>query len=114
MYSATLRTRACSSTEIFEFSVLWWGCVMGESSVPKREPSSFHRGKFAPKNIQYPKQRISFRDLARFASPRKTEQFLSSRTGKDESSAKRWLSGKSRAPASAVYAVLADIFARID
>jgi hypothetical protein len=38
----------------------------------------------------------------------------SQRPGCDDSTAKRWLRGKSRVPGQAVYAVLADIFARID
>jgi hypothetical protein len=57
-------------------------------------------------------KKILFRDLARLASPRKTEQFLAAKTGSDPRSARRWLRGE-RAPAGAVYAVLADIFARI-
>jgi hypothetical protein len=61
-----------------------------------------------------PRDRISFRDLARIAAPRKTKEFLVARTGCDDSTAKRWLRGKSRVPGQAVYAVLADIFARID
>jgi hypothetical protein len=58
-------------------------------------------------------KRISFSDLAKFAAPCKTEQFLADATGKDKSTAKRWLKGTSRVPDRAVYAVFADIFARI-
>lgn len=87
--------------------------MSGESSVPKRELSNRRGLKYEPKKIALPKDRISFRDLARLAARRKTQQFLTDRTGCDPSTAKRWLSGKSRAPGEAVYAVLSDIFARI-
>jgi hypothetical protein len=50
----------------------------------------------------------------RHPAPRKTKEFLVARTGCDDSTAKRWLRGKSRVPGQAVYAVLADIFTRID
>jgi hypothetical protein len=66
-----------------------------------------------PKSLSA-RDRISFRDLARVAAPRKTKEFLVARTGCDDSTAKRWLRGKSRVPGQAVYAVLADIFTRID
>lgn len=86
---------------------------MGESSVPKREPSTFRTDISVLKKIRPSGKRISFRDLAKLASPRKTEQFLADKTGSDPRSARRWLRGD-RAPAGAVYAVLADIFSRID
>jgi hypothetical protein len=86
---------------------------MGESSQPALGSSNLARGKFAPKKIGMVDRRISFRDLARFAAPRKTRQFLSARTGCDDSTAKRWLSGKSRAPGSAVCVVLADVLSRV-
>lgn len=85
---------------------------MGESSQRGGATSNLDRRKFAPKKISKPTERISFRDLAKFAVPRKTEQFLVERTGCDTSTAKRWLSGTSRAPASAVFVVCAAIFAR--
>lgn len=88
--------------------------MAGESTARRRLPSNFDTRKFARKNIRPVDRRISFRDLARLAVPRKTEQFLVERTGCDASTARRWLSGYSRAPASAVYAVCADIFSRID
>jgi hypothetical protein len=87
---------------------------MGESSPAFRAPSNLRGGKFAPKKIELPKQRISFRDLARLAAPRKTREFLSERTGCDDSTAKRWLSGKSRVSGAAVCAVLADVLSRVE
>ena len=101
----------CTDGGIFAFQ---WGCVMSESSQRTARPSTFGRGKYAPKKIRPADKRIFFRDLARLAAPRKTKQFLTERTGCDDSTAKRWLTRKSRAPAGAVYAVLADIFARIE
>ena len=86
---------------------------MGESSVRKRAASNFGTDKYVRQNIRPVDRRISFRDLAKLASPRKTEHFLAAKTGSDRRSARRWLRGE-RAPAGAVYAVLADIFARID
>jgi hypothetical protein len=87
---------------------------MSESSQRVALRSSFRGGKSVTKKILSPATRISFRDLAKLAARRKTEQFLSDRTGCDERTAKRWLSGASRAPGEAVYVVLADIFSRID
>lgn len=86
---------------------------MGESKPRRRLPSNFGTDKFVRKNIRTSQRRISFRDLARLASPRKTEHYLAERTGKDPRSARRWLRGDA-APASAVYAVMADIFSRIE
>jgi hypothetical protein len=86
---------------------------MSESSARSRAASNFDTDKYVRKNIRAVGKRISFRDLAKLASPRKTEQFLAEKTGSDARSARRWLRGE-RAPAGAVYAILADIFSRID
>jgi hypothetical protein len=86
---------------------------MGESSARRLAPSNFRTDKYVLKKMRTVGKRISFRDLAKLASPRKTEHFLAEKTGSDPRSARRWLRGE-RAPAGAVYAVLADIFARID
>lgn len=86
---------------------------MGESSGRIAAASTFEGRKFAPKKISTPKERISFRDLAKFASKRKTIEFLCERTGCDASTAKRWLNGASRVPDRAVYALCADIFSRL-
>lgn len=86
---------------------------MSESSARRRLPSNRGTDKYVRKNIRTVERRISFRDLARLAAPRKTEHFLAEKTGSDARSARRWLRGE-RAPASAVYAVMADIFARIE
>jgi hypothetical protein len=88
--------------------------MVDESTLRTVAPSNFSRRKIAPRNSLPPRDRISFRNLARIAAPRKTKEFLVARTGCDDSTAKRWLRGKSRVPGQAVYAVLADIFARID
>jgi hypothetical protein len=58
-------------------------------------------------------RKILFRDLARFAVPRRAEQFLVKHTGCGRSTAKRWLSGKSRASGDAVCALVADILVRL-
>lgn len=87
--------------------------MSSESSGRKLAVSNFDTDKNVLKKIRPVDRRISFRDLAKLASPRKTEQFLAAKTGSDRRSARRWLRGD-RAPAGAVYAVLADIFARID
>lgn len=86
---------------------------MGESSARRAAASNFRTDKYVRKNIRAADRRISFRDLARLAAPRKTEQFLAERTGSDARSARRWLRGE-RAPASAIYAVMAHIFSRIE
>jgi hypothetical protein len=91
-----------------------WGHVMGESSAADLHPSNLRGRKNAPRKIPAPKERISFRDLVRFASPRKPVAFLVERTGADESTAKRWMRGTSRAPASAAYRVLGDIIDRLE
>jgi hypothetical protein len=88
--------------------------MVGESTRRTIRPSNFSGRKAAPGKSLLPRDRISFRDLARVAAPRKTKEFLVARTGCDDSTAKRWLRGKSRVPGQAVYAVLADIFTRID
>lgn len=66
-----------------------------------------------PKKIRSVDRRIPFRDLARFAAPRRTEKFLIQHTGCGRSTAKRWLSGKSRPSGDAVCVVVADILVRL-
>lgn len=88
--------------------------MLRESSQRRLAPSNFRGRKSAPTKIQRPSERISFRDLAKFAARRKTEEYLVERTGCNGSTAKRWLSGASRAPASALGAVIADIFSRAE
>jgi hypothetical protein len=87
--------------------------MSGESKQRTRNPSNLRTDIFVRQKIRGAAHRILFRDLARLASPRKTEQFLAAKTGSDPRTARRWLRGD-RAPAGAVYAVLADIFSRID
>jgi hypothetical protein len=86
--------------------------MASESSARIIAASNFQTDKNVRKKTRTLDKRISFRDLAKLASPRKTEHFLAEKTGSDPRSARRWLRGE-RAPAGAVYAVLADIFARI-
>jgi hypothetical protein len=85
---------------------------MRESRGYTRRLSNRGTDKYVLKKTRPVDGRISFRDLAKLASPRKTERFLADKTGSDPRSARRWLRGE-RAPDVAVYAVLADIFARI-
>jgi len=87
--------------------------MSGESSARRELSSNFGRRKYAPKKIRIANERISFRDLAEFACPRKTKDFLVEKLGCDDATAKRWLGGKSRAPDRAAYAVLADILSRM-
>lgn len=94
----------------FSSSVRWGAYMSGESRQGALAPSNPQRRKYAPKKIPKPSERISFRDLAKLAARRKTQQFLTDRTGCDPSTAKRWLSGESRAPDDAIYVVLIQIF----
>lgn len=86
---------------------------MGESRQRRRLPSNRGGLIYEPKNIRPVDRRISFRDLARLAAPRKTVQFLVERAECDPSTAKRWLAGKSPASGKAVGAVVADIMSRL-
>ncbi len=56
--------------------------------------------------------RISFGDLARFAWPSKAEANLSSITGYDARTCRRWLAGDTEPPAEALGAILAEIMRR--
>jgi hypothetical protein len=87
---------------------------MVESSGVFASASNLRGRKNAPRKIPSPKERISFRDLVRFAAPQKPVAFLVERTGADESTAKRWMRGTSRAPATAAYRVLGDIIDRLE
>ncbi len=86
---------------------------MSESNARRRLPSNFGRLKYEPKKIAAVDRRISFRDLAKLAAPRKTIEFLVERADCDPSTAKRWLSGKSPASGRAVSVVIADITSRL-
>lgn len=87
--------------------------MLRESESTIVRPSNLAGSKNATQKIRIDAERISFRELALFARRRKAAHFLSERTGADLTTAKRWLTRKSRAPDVAVYAVLADIFTRI-
>jgi len=88
--------------------------MSSESVQAKIAPSNPRRRKNAPRNSRPWEGRISFRDIARLASRSKTEQFLVDRTGCDGSTAKRWLSGRSRVPGDALRAVVVDILTRAE
>lgn len=88
--------------------------MRGESSARPLPPSNLRGLKYEPKKIRPVDRRISFRDLARLAAPRKTVAFLVERLDCSPATAKRHLSGRSRVPGAAVYVVLADIFSRIE
>ena len=85
----------------------------GNESISVGNANSRGR-KSATKKIPTPKERISFRDLAKLAFTRKIVAALVERTGADESTAKRWMSGRSRVPGPVVYRVLGDIFTRME
>lgn len=57
-------------------------------------------------------QRISFRDLAKFAWPQKTESFLAHVAQVDVRTARRWLADDTGPPADALGAVIAEIMRR--
>lgn len=57
-------------------------------------------------------QRISFRDLARFAWPNKTELFLADCTGYDPRTCRRWLADDTEPPADALGVILGEIMRR--
>lgn len=57
-------------------------------------------------------QRITFRDLARFAWPTKTEFFLSDLTGYDARTCRRWMAGQNEPPAEALGVVMQEILRR--
>ena len=57
-------------------------------------------------------QRISFRDLAKFAWPQKTDQFLSHLTGYDARTCRRWMANQTEPPAEALGAILQEIMRR--
>lgn len=56
--------------------------------------------------------RISFRDLALMAFPKKTEANLAFATGYDPRTCRRWLADDTEPPAEALGAVLAEIMKR--
>lgn len=56
--------------------------------------------------------RIQFRDLARFAWPKKTEFFLAELTGADPRTCRRWLAEHNEPPADALGVVLGEIMRR--
>lgn len=57
-------------------------------------------------------ERISFRDLARFAWPTKTEFILAELTGYDPRTCLRWLGEHTEPPADALGVVLGEIMRR--
>lgn len=56
--------------------------------------------------------RITFRDLAKFAWPEKTDQFLSHLTGYDARTCRRWMAGSNEPPAEALGVIIAEIMRR--
>lgn len=64
------------------------------------------------KTVRPELQPISFRDLARFAWPQKTELFLSHITGYDARTCRRWLAGHTEPPAEALGIIFHEILRR--
>jgi hypothetical protein len=85
---------------------------MRESRNRASAKSNFRAGKSAIKEILSPAERISFRDLARLARKRKTDFWLSERTGADTRTVLRWMSRETRAPDHALGVVLGEIMRR--
>lgn len=57
-------------------------------------------------------QRITFRDLAKFVWPIKTDKHLSHLTGYDERTCRRWLCNATEPPAEALSIILCEIMRR--
>jgi hypothetical protein len=56
--------------------------------------------------------RITFRDLAKFAWPEKTDRHLSHLTGYDARTCRRWMAGSNEPPAEALGVILCEIMRR--
>lgn len=82
--------------------------------VPIAEPIA-NSGQLLPSTVRNVRringERISFRELAQFAWPQKTEANLSYLTGYDARTCRRWLAG-SGPPAEALGVVLSEIMKR--
>jgi uracil-DNA glycosylase len=83
-----------------------------ESTLARR--SNVQGRKNAPQKIRSISERISFRDLARLAFPRKTAATLADLTSSDLSTCKRWLANRQRRPQVALVVVLGEIMRRLD
>lgn len=86
--------------------------------MSREEWRSIQRGSNSARPISWPKdlrpqeQRISFRDLAKFAFPFKTIEALGDLTGASRSAIKYWLSGDHEPPAYALGVILSEIMRR--
>lgn len=69
-------------------------------------------GKSAGRVVKLGSERITFGDLARFASPRKTAAWLAHIAKCDVRTAERWLSGSNEPPAEAFGAIMYEIMRR--
>jgi len=88
---------------------------MGESLGMQNASSNFRGDKSVTKKIRLPRERrISFKDLAKFAVPHKTEHVIAGATGDDPRTVKRWFAKRSRAPANALQFVLGEIIRQLD
>jgi hypothetical protein len=84
------------------------GCDASVSIVPETRKNR------KPRNIGPWGSPITFRDLVQFAAKEDLEEYLGYLTGCSIETADTWLSGSQPAPATALAAVLSDIFSRIE
>ena len=89
---------------------------MGESDSKIVRASNWRGDKDVTKKILGPRERISFRDFAKLGFPKNTVSELAERTGRDDRTAKRWMSKRytGSRPAIADRVVLAEIMRRLD
>lgn len=85
---------------------------MSESFTVDRPRSTFRGDKRVTQNIRARDDRISFRDLARFALGKQAVAIIALRTDNDERTVKRWFARKSKAPDRAFVFVLGEIIRR--
>lgn len=109
------------ATAVCIFLSVCWGCVImaGQTlPVPISEPTA-KSGQLSTPTVKSVRPvthingaRITFRELAKFAWPQKTEQFLSFLTGYDARTCRRWLADQTSPPADALGVVLCEIMKR--
>lgn len=87
---------------------------MGEAESIRGSSSNFRGDTSVTRKIRADDERISFRDFARFALPRKTSVALAHKTGSDERTVKRWLAGRSKPSERAVRVLLGEIIRKLD
>jgi hypothetical protein len=85
---------------------------MGESFMAAPRPSNLRGDKSVTQKIRRADDRISFRDLARFAFGKQAVAIVAGLTRKNERTVKRWFARRSKAPDRAVVLVFGEIMRR--